>query len=179
MSGPQFLLGLPCILRLPTLPRTRPFSFNPHKTQQRKQKETEAQATSVKMWPRQNSSSPVGPTCALTRGSHHLLPTCSCRNITRSGCLLSKHNLHLHNPAPVLPFLFPVKSSSRLQYYVPFLASFSPGGINHSLLFTQAAGLLRHLLSVTCAKLCSALYTHSSNAACHQLCRECVTCCTS
>lgn len=102
---------------------TRPFSFIPHKKKNNKEsrRKLRPKPFTVKMWLSQSFSSHVGPTCALSPGSHHLLPTCSCRNITHSGCLLlSKHNLHLHNPAPVLPFLFPVKSSSWLQYYNSF-----------------------------------------------------------
>lgn len=122
VSGPQFLLGLPCILRPPMKGHQ---TFLLYSSQKKNNKESRRKLRpkpfTVKMWLSQSFSSHVGPTCALSPGSHHLLPTCSCRNITHSGCLLlSKHNLHLHNPAPVLPFLFPVKSSSWLQYYNSF-----------------------------------------------------------
>lgn len=123
----------------------------------------------------QNSSPCPGPTLC----SHHLLPTCSCRNTTHSGLLLlSKHGLHLHASVHALPFLFPVKSSSWLQYYLLCLPPPPPlprGPINHSLLFAQAAGPLRqqlHTLSLAYASTVLGALHMLSTAACHQRCRE-------
>ena len=114
------------------------------------------------MWPSQNSSSHLGATCALSPGSRHLLPTCSGRNITRPGCLLlSKHNSHLHNLVPALPFLSQWNAHPDSSTIIPF----RPSRIHHSPLFTQTAGLLRHSLhlpSLACARtVLSALHTLS------------------